>query len=170
MEFELHIPYKNLTFCCRNFPSGLSRNYVTLGALGALVKEPIKILPLAEAWTKQYFILVLKIITVLGPLGCFSIEISPSLCWFQLLYFLVELLFVAWQASHLKDKLIYYWWIQTLPELRLARRRNIHKELLKFSELVHWMKNIDPKVGSNFFISVFVVLWEVYWLSEFWLD
>lgn len=30
-------------------------------------------------------------------------------------------------------------------ELQLTRRRNIHKELIRFAELVHWMKTMDPK-------------------------
>ena len=32
-------------------------------------------------------------------------------------------------------------------ELKLNRRRNIHKELKKYAELVHWLKSMDP---SNF--------------------
>ncbi|TRY63894.1 hypothetical protein TCAL_07692 [Tigriopus californicus] len=30
-------------------------------------------------------------------------------------------------------------------QLKLARRKHIHKELMKYSELVHWMKDMDPK-------------------------
>ncbi len=48
--------------------------------------------------------------------------------------------------SHSYVNLILYNFFSA--ELRLTRRRNIHKELLKFSELVHWMKNMDPKVSS----------------------
>ena len=32
-------------------------------------------------------------------------------------------------------------------ELKLSRRRNIHKELVRYAELVHWLKSMDP---SNF--------------------
>jgi hypothetical protein len=30
-------------------------------------------------------------------------------------------------------------------QLKLKRRKNIHKELMKYAELVHWMKSMDPK-------------------------
>lgn len=36
-------------------------------------------------------------------------------------------------------------------ELKLTRRRTIHKDLLRYAELVHWMKAMDSKVFVNQF-------------------
>ncbi len=33
-------------------------------------------------------------------------------------------------------------------QLKLSRRKHIHKELLKYSDLVHWLKDMDPKAFS----------------------
>ncbi len=39
-----------------------------------------------------------------------------------------------------------YWF---LLELKLTRRRTIHKDLLRYAELVHWMKAMDTKVDHK---------------------
>ena len=34
-------------------------------------------------------------------------------------------------------------------QLKLTKRRHIHRELAKYAELVHWLKTMDPASFSN---------------------